>query len=453
MIIGTLRFMKDFPRMLPGLLDDYHAQIERVNQYDPERFADHELVGIIRETVYGPTSKLLNYDYLMIAVIKRVYIFLGTLLEPYFGEEAESIRGKLISGVTGNLTMETNINIWDLAQFAKASPQVDHLFRSFTGDELLARLADIEDGRAFLEELDKFLKIYGHREVRMDIIYPTWCDDPSPILSFIRGYLDLGEAHSPHAQQKHLSQQRQEVQETVRKRLRQELKGRYLIWPLFRWLLDNIEFHARERDTMHFEMTRIFPPFRRFLLELGRRWTERGLLAEPEQIYFLTFPEIEDTIKDPQPMLETATQRQEEYEINKGIPWPDIIRGDQESYSRPVEPVQGEAGRLDGVAGSPGVITGQARVIRGPEEFHRLQHGEILVAPLTNPVWTPLFAIASGVITEVGGILSHGAIVAREYGIPAVMSIASATQHILDGQTITVDGDRGLVYTSIEAAA
>lgn len=85
------------------------------------------------------------------------------------------------------------------------------------------------------------------------------------------------------------------------------------------------------------------------------------------------------------------------------------------------------------------------RVILGPDEFGKLQRGEILVAPLTNPSWTPLFAIASAVITEVGGILSHGAIVAREYGIPAVMSVPGATQNLSDGQMITVDGNRGMV--------
>ncbi|MFQ5857809.1 MAG: PEP-utilizing enzyme, partial [Anaerolineae bacterium] len=90
--------------------------------------------------------------------------------------------------------------------------------------------------------------------------------------------------------------------------------------------------------------------------------------------------------------------------------------------------------------------TGVARVIRGPEEFGRLQNGDILVAPLTNPVWTPLFAIAGGVVTEVGGILSHGAIVAREYGIPAVMGVAGATTVVQEGQMVGVDGSKGIVH-------
>jgi pyruvate,water dikinase len=92
------------------------------------------------------------------------------------------------------------------------------------------------------------------------------------------------------------------------------------------------------------------------------------------------------------------------------------------------------------------VAVGVARIVRSPEEFGKLRQGDILVAPLTNPVWTPLFAVAGGIVTEVGGILSHGAIVAREYGIPAVMSVSGATKRIPEGQTITVDGYRGSVY-------
>jgi pyruvate,water dikinase len=223
------------------------------------------------------------------------------------------------------------------------------------------------------------------------------------------------------------------------------------VWPLFHWLLDNIEFHTRERDTMHFELTRIFPVFRRILHELGLHWTERGLLPDPEQIFFLTFDEIEAGVSQDEPMHALAAQRREEYEANKLRPWPNVIHGEHEEYTQAAEPTQDEAGRLQGVAGSPGVVSGRARVIRGPEEFHRLQKGDILIAPITNPVWTPLFAIASGVVTEVGGILSHGAIVAREYGIPAVMSITGATQRILEGQDVTVDGDKGRVYFSLGA--
>lgn len=198
---------------------------------------------------------------------------------------------------------------------------------------------------------------------------------------------------------------------------------------------------------MHFEMTRIIPHVRRLLLELGRRWSEEGLIDRPEDVFFLHWDELNAVAASPRPMQEAVQENRDEFETNKRRPWPVVIRGSEEIYAEGSAAGDEEVeGQRRGVAGSPGVVTGVARVIRGPEEFGRLQNGEILVAPLTNPVWTPLFAIAGAVVTEVGGILSHGAIVAREYGIPAVMSVANATQVVRDGQTLTIDGSKGIVY-------
>jgi pyruvate,water dikinase len=104
---------------------------------------------------------------------------------------------------------------------------VSRLLRLYTGKELFARLDEISDGRAFLEELDKFLQTFGHREVHLDIIYPTWCEDPSPVINFIRGYLEVGEEQDPHRQQERLSRQRAELKEMVQQKLAQDVKGRF----------------------------------------------------------------------------------------------------------------------------------------------------------------------------------------------------------------------------------
>jgi phosphoenolpyruvate synthase/pyruvate phosphate dikinase len=148
-------------------------------------------------------------------------------------------------------------------------------------------------------------------------------------------------------------------------------------------------------------------------------------------------------------------ERRTEFESNKGGAWPNIIRvldGVKLLVTNgPVAEVS--EGQVSGLGASPGVATGTARVIRSPEEFGKLKNGDILVAPFTNPIWTPLFAIAGGVVTEVGGMLSHGAIVAREYGIPAVMGIPGATGTMSDGKTVRVDGNRGIVSLELEMAA
>jgi len=448
-----LRFMVTFPNQLPHWVARYRTQVAEVAALPLETTSDEEIVAHIQELVFGTVSRLLNYDYLMIALCNRTYQVLGQLLKPYFEEGTHEMRIKLISGVTGNATMETNKALWDLAQKAKSSPTASELLRRYDDKEVRTHLEETPEGRTFLDELEQFLSEYGHREIRMDILYPTWGEDPSPVLSFVRGYLDTDETHSPHRQQARLAKERHELMEVVRKRLAQDLRGRFLIWPAFRWALKHAQIHTRERDTMHFELTRVFPPFRRLLLELGRRWTERGLIAQSEDIFFVSLDEAADVAESPRSIHELVEERRSEFEGNRGRVWPDMIRGDEELRAEGREPAEVSEGQLGGLGASPGVVTGVARVIRGPEEFGKLENGDILVAPLTNPVWTPLFAIAAGVVTEVGGMLSHGAIVAREYGIPSVMGIPGATDLVQEGEMIAVDGNKGIVYLELEEAA
>ena len=227
--------------------------------------------------------------------------------------------------------------------------------------------------------------------------------------------------------------------------------GRLFLAPVFKWFLKQTQAHTRERDTMHFEMTRIFPPIRRLMLELGDRWQARGLLEKSEDIFYLEVDEMMAMAKSPLPVKEKIRARQEAFTYAQHNACPNIIRDGEEIFGAETGSTEIGTSGLQGVAGSPGKATGLTRIIKGPDEFTRLKKGEILVAPITNPAWTPLFAVASAVITEVGGILSHGAIVAREYGIPAVMSVPGATKLLRDGQRITVDGNKGWVYLEKEA--
>jgi pyruvate,water dikinase len=441
LMLNTIRFMIRFPKQMPGLIASYQDKLETVSAMPLEEASDQKLVDTVKELVFDDASPLIDYDFLMIVVIRRNYELLGTFLQSSFGERMEELRAKLVSGVTGNVTMETNKRLWDLAQTAKASPEVSRVLRETDENEVGAALRDMPEAAPFREHLDTFLSEYGHREIRMDIYYPTWGEDPAPVYSFIRGYLDAEESQSPHVQEARLVKERTKLTEEALAGIEQGFVGRYLLSPIFRWVLHQTQLHTRERDTMHFELTRIFPLAREVLHELGRRWARNEWIAQPDDIYFLSLDEMEEVARSRKSAKDTVSEARKEYELNASRSWPYIIRGEEEIYSQ-AEITDGD---MQGVAGSPGIVSGPARVIHGPDEFGTLQRGEILVAPLTNPTWTPLFAVASAVITEVGGILSHGAIVAREYGIPAVMSVSGATQALSDGQVITVDGNRGIV--------
>jgi pyruvate,water dikinase len=446
MMYRVLRFMIRFPKLLPELLAAYQAEIHKIEDFPYETATDAEIYKQIYHLPFECANKLLNYDFLMIAVIGRSYRILAALLRRYYQGDTGEVVGKLISGVTGNVTMETNKRLWDLAQIARSTPSVAAVLRE--NDALQARiiLQKSDEGKKFLQAMDQFLDEFGHREVHMEILYPTWCDDPEPVYSFIRSYLDSDESQSPYWQQDRLIKEREDLTRMVMKDLNRSILGRLILAPIFRWFLKQTQLHTRERDTMHFELTRLIPPLRHLALELGERWAASGYIDEKEDAFFLEIDEYLEMVKSPHPVQDQIRSRKNVYMQNKHQALPIIIRNGEEIFEITTGVEETGGAGLQGIAGSPGKVTGVSRVIQGPEDFNKLMKGEILVAPITNPVWTPLFAVAGGVITEVGGILSHGAIVAREYGIPAVMSVSGATRLLHDGQRITVDGNKGLVY-------
>ena len=186
-----------FPKQMPGLIANYQDQVASLEKMSLEEASDQELIDTVRELVFDDASPLVNYDFLMIAVIRRNYELMGTFLEPSFGERTEELKAKLVSGVTGNVTMETNKRLWDLAQTAKAAPEVSRILLETDEQEVGAALRDMLEAAPFREHLDTFLSEYGHREIRMDIYYPTWGEDPAPVYSFVRGYLDAERVSKP----------------------------------------------------------------------------------------------------------------------------------------------------------------------------------------------------------------------------------------------------------------
>ena len=193
------------------------------------------------------------------------------------------------------------------------------------------------------------------------------------------------------------------------------------------------------------------------LRELGRRLAEAGAIVEAGDIYFLEVDEVErgasalDGGGRPESLVERVQERRVVWQAeNRLVPpqqLPDKgrVMGIKTDALMAVSADEQAHDLLKGVAASPGQVTAPARVLLGPEDFHQMQPGDILVAEMTTPAWTPLFAMAAGVVTDVGGPLSHGSIVAREYGIPAVLGTGVATQRIRSGQVIGVDGSAGTV--------
>jgi pyruvate,water dikinase len=220
----------------------------------------------------------------------------------------------------------------------------------------------------------------------------------------------------------------------------------------FRKTLGIAQTMAQVRENALADIGLGYPLLREMLRELGRRFVQAGAIAQPDDIFWLKVDEVQEAMTDRQTdMAGRVAQRQALHEALKRVTPPPVLPPkkrymgfDMETWTPAAESRQ-SGGALKGVAASAGQVTAPACVLHGPADFGQMRPGDVLVAATTTPAWTPLFAMASAVVTDIGGPLSHGSIVAREYGIPAVMGVGVATRRIRSGQVITVDGSAGLV--------
>ena len=333
---------------------------------------------------------------------------------------AAKTMGQLLSGIA-TPTSETNSALWSLSRIARSEPET---LAAIQRDDWTA----IPRPSAFAAALDDFFARFGHRESGgFYLSAPTWRHDPTSIRQLLRTLIAV--------------EQRPETPDTVHLEARAlvEHRLRYVPWLRRRFvtLLDQIRTLHRFREISHFDLTRPLDALQSIAAEIGRRLRERGLAEADDDVFYLTFDEARQwLIAGPPPGTNPKrflSRRRATYRLVNAR-W-------QTNRSRP--PAGGNI--LRGAPASPGRIRGVARIVLDEREFDRLRPGEVLVCPHSNPSWTPLFLTAAAVISETGGAASHAAIVAREYGLPAVLAIDGATQILRDGQPVEVDGDRGTV--------
>jgi pyruvate,water dikinase len=305
---------------------------------------------------------------------------------------------------------------------------------------------------------------YGHTVYNLDFVNPVPADDPSPLLDTLKFYL-RGQGNDPHRRQALAAGRREDSTETILSRLHPARRSVFV--RLLRWA----QGAAPIREDALADVGLGWPLMRRMLRELGQRLAAAGLIAEPGDVFWLRYGELSSAVEfglaaasSPaaitgagRPVLaEAVAERKMRWRGQRNASPPQMlpeIRWLQKSLAgmMPEGSQDQEGNTIKGVGASQGRVSAPARVLAGPEDFSRMQPGEVLVARITTPAWTPLFAMASAVVTDVGGPLSHGSIVAREYGIPAVLGTGVATRRIASGQQIEVDGGAGTV-TLVPAA-
>ena len=360
---------------------------------------------------------------------------------------------RLLAAQGGIADTEAGLDMWRLAVLARADERTEAALSSEDPwQRVRERLGETEHGREFLTAWERFMAEHGHHgRGELEFFNARWAERPDYVLDLVRNYLRSIGRTDPLARQQDLARQREELIQDCRRRLKNPIKR-----GLFNWSLQRTQKVARDRENWKNEMVRMLAGFRRVLLTLGQRLHERGTLTHRDDIFFLEISEVQPVVNGSADfdVQQRIAARRAEYERNCAVTPPPVVVGRFDPDKQVAPEVDAGADLLEGIAVSPGVVTGRARVIMKTDDHQHVEGGEILVAPFTDPAWTPYFIPAAGVVMDLGGILSHGAIIAREYGIPAVVNVSGATRIIRTGQEIRVDGDRGTVtILSPETAA
>lgn len=465
-----LRILIKLQKRLPEDIKQVYAYVRGIKEKEYSRLSLSEIRSTMIDLAeqasrFNPKFALANNSAGVGTAI------LTQILTKVAPERAETLAGELMAGSGAVTSAEQGYRILDLV----ASLKEDEAAKAYMGADPMDPNGwrTLSEQSPFRRELEAFLAEFGHRSVyEGEIANPRWNEDPSYILRQVRALMyDEALVERLRGARAAARERRRVAEKEIGKRTR-------LLRPLVNWMAERARRAYAQREAAKSALVALLEPNRHLTLDVGRRMVGEALLDQADDIFYLTWSDVElylleEWDGDGAKALVAVRKEQRERWLKERAAdvividdagcargWPDdfdqvspqtSVMSDVERPSsqdvpatRRIRPEQGRA--LRGVSVSPGKAVGPARILNHPEQGDTLRVGDVLVAPSTDPGWTPLFTRASALVMEVGGYHSHGAIVAREYGIPAVANIPKVVHTLRDGERLTVDGDLGAVY-------
>ncbi|MEA1978512.1 MAG: PEP/pyruvate-binding domain-containing protein [Chloroflexota bacterium] len=441
-----------------------------------------------RSEVTGDTQEVLaqrleilhsaRYIFLDVAIPQGVTPIAAGMV-PFFGimrrfsTQASEASGKpafaqayleIARGLPHNVTTEMDLALWGIAQTILADSSSSKLFQETSASNLASHYLQANLPSRVQESVASFMEHYGARCIgEIDIGTPRWREDPTHIMQILQSYLQIKDPDmAPDAVFARSAKSAEQAAAHLESAVRQ-MHGGFIKARLLRWAISRYRALAGMREAPKFFAIRMMGIIRQGLLQSGQELVDAGHLKQRDDLFFLSIRELDELneamvksknrppAEQSEPDLRTFMQAnqiriaerrakyQREY-LRKQIPR--MLLSDGMTYYEGVRAPEGQEGAIIGDPVSPGEVEGTARVIFDPQSS-QLSPGEILVCPGTDPAWTPLFLTASGLVMEVGGMMTHGSVVAREYGIPAVVGVHQATERIKTGQRLRVNGSTG----------
>ena len=428
---------RDYTGFLLQVNNRISAYIEETNSKLNQTSSGREQAQIMVDAFQSAYLLLLSWAAPLIAGIA------STRILPRLGRKLLSPKelDALTLGLPGNAVTEMNLALGDLADIARRSPELVELFDHLETDSQiwLEKAATLENSTAFIEALENFLAEYGARGLsEIDIVVPKWYEEPISLLKVIASYLHKKEG-SHRIQEQKLIEAREKATEKLlagSKGLKKRLAKRLI------YVMTN---GSILREHHKFAVIKVLRVAKEMLKKMATQLVETNKLAHPNDIWFLNWYElIQIWDAEPEKYAKLASERRAAFPRYQKMTPPLVITSDGETSIVKYEVADAPEGALLGNPVSTGIYEGTVRIIHDPQT-ESLAPGEILVATFTDPGWTPLFINAGALIMEVGGAMTHGSVVAREYGIPAIVGVPDAMTKLQTGQRVRVDGNRGII--------
>jgi pyruvate,water dikinase len=390
----------------------------------------------LKKVLFDPT----NLQVILAAMNASSWI--NEKIESWLGEK--NVADTLSQSVPNNITSEMGLALLDIADVMRPYPAVIEYLQHVKEDNFLDDLLKFKGGQETRDAIYAYLNKYGMRcSGEIDITKTRWSERPHTLLPLILNNVKNCE---PGASSRKFEQGLQEAlkkEQALLDRLKQLPDGEQNAGETKR-RIDLIRNFSGYREYPKYGMVSRYFVYKQALLKEAENLVKASLIQEKEDIYYLTFDELHEVVRTNKLDYQIIRKRKDEYHLHKQLTPPRVITSDGEiiagEYKRDNIPTQAIAG----LAVSSGIIEGRARVILNMEDAD-IEEGDILVTYFTDPSWTPLFVSLKGLVTEVGGLMTHGAVIAREYGLPAVVGVENATKLIKDGQRIRVNGTNGYV--------
>ncbi len=374
---------------------------------------------------------------------------LESTLQNWIGEGADELYQQLVSGLPETRTAEINRELWQLGIEVRSEPA---LRRAVLENRPLDELRVEHSNSPFLTSLDDFIARHGHRSTTRDVAEPRWRETPDLVLALVRAQV-ASDTPAPDPKQLEAGSIRRRLEATaeVESRLGTGIRAA-IRRPILRWLCKWTQLFTVYRENQRYYLDMILANQRILIFEFGRRLETARVLDEPWDAFLLEADELRACFASQLPsdsLRETIDERRRHYHRWKDrIPATylyddvetegEVVEGDNALDARSIDPNQG-------LGAARGVVTARLRVLADVLQLDQVEAGDILVAENIDPGWTSVFPLLGGLVTETGGILSHGALLAREYGIPAVMGVRDATKRFETGMVVTLDGSTGQV--------